>query len=1165
MAKGCTYKLPGIDREFTENELKAYLLDGGLQDAIDSGDISLEEQPQPKTLQTDTGKGKEPPSKPPTTEEEESDETGKRRFSQQVIKSKEILPQVKKGVRAAMDYTIQTNSMSLNEAQEILERIGEDEAYNLVTANSELKPAVRVVLGQTLIKKFNSEYETALKNDDTETANYYLDKTIDLANYVSEKLGTEAGQMIQALSLFGRLTPEAQLRAASKQVKENDTKRVKKRKKDIDNIGSKLQQANEEAADELTSSKKVKSQASKASQKRMKNAQDRAKAAKDKRQKLIDKFKKGGGSITLSSGGLSSEGIEFVGNLAKTYLDEGIANVQVIAEKIIQTLSDLGVEVNETVSKNLNDIIQENVDRVTNKQISKSLSELEQEIGKTIREHYTIPEEAKTSLTDKFINDVGLDESDAKDLAKQVEEEFSRIVSRKKSDILYKEKERLERIKKLDRKKEPRTLADDIIKYSNLGAFDNEQFTEFLKKKLNIGKLTEEEAKKIQELAKKIEKAPEGSPKREATEDLLSYRANMKGINPMETAQAIWYANILSGYATHLRNIVSTFFNGTAFFAAEALRNPKSIPVLMYGGLRGLHRGGYEAYHTVTTGRSPIHISKVETPGALERQKFIGGFFNPYNYLKFVGRLMVAEDVLQFQALKEMRATQQAYKDARKMGYSNPFSKQVWKQIDKNLLNTEERSKQAIQQAEEEGLKPKSVEWKRRVYEIMENNRPIDMTEDAYGFAAKGTFNHPTEGTLGAMTNAIAQALDQNIGGIRPLRFFVPFTRIITNVVNNALDFGPVGLIRAARGKRGFETLDKGASKGTYKELTPEERKQLVARASLGIAMTGALYALTKVPCKDGHNVLEITGGGTGDYKKDAQLKQTGWQPFSIRVCGGSYLSYKYTPLIFNLGLIGYLEDNNKYRKDNDTTAWKKIMLGLYQTGQLALDNTWVGSTSDLMKTFAESTPDRLASGVNKSLQNIASQGIMPNAYTQAAQQVEEIMNLPQKQVDGMWDRMLQHVPIARNKLKNKINALGEEIPTDYDFFISENKPHKVWDFLNEKKIWIPPINKNSLIILDQKTGEERAATGDEYYNFSKLRGAYIKEEVEKLMDNGVTIKTGNQEDEKRADDLSQAELNKVIRKIKSDATKKAKTELFSPEGGEPKPKKERVIIDINE
>jgi len=1146
------YEAPKVDEE----KIKA--INERYQKQIDEANTPIAEpvkpeESKPTETKPDTDSGaavppKEPPKKEPVKSEDE-ESSPQRRFTKQMLKSDELSEASKADIAKTLDYVRQTNEMTLKEAADVINKVGVDEAQNLVMNDGELKPVVRVVVGMTLIKKYN---ELAAKAESQADKDYYYDKSIQTATFVTEKLGTEPGQMIQAFSLWSRLSPEAQLRAAVKDVKQQYAKKAKKRKPDIDDIGEKLQKANEEAAEELTKSKKVKSSVDKAQKTGVQKAKDKVQKAKDKRKKLIDKYKgKKGGGLTLSSGGLTKEGIEYVGELVKTYIDEGIANLELIARNISQHLKDVGANVSDDVNRNISDIIREQLDASANKKIAKSLSELETEVGKIIRSHYTVPVVQGESLKQKLINEAGLEGKEAEDLANEIQKEFEAIATRKKQDILFKERAKLDKIQHdLERgvPKKRKEVQDDIVKYSNLGAFSQEDFFDFLSKKLNLGTLTAVEAKEIERLAKLIEKAPEGSPKNDATQDLLKFRANMKGVSFMEAAQAVWYANILSGHKTHAVNIVSTFFNGLFSFASEAVRSPRSIPVMMYGAARGLRRGGFEAWHTLTTGRSPIHISKIETPGTLERIRFIGGWFNPGNYLKFVGRLMQAEDVLQFQALKEMRATQLAYKEARRLGEKNPFSKKTWKIVEEKLLNTKERSDEAKSQAEQEGLVPKSVEWKRRVYELMELNRDIKMTEEAYGFAAEGTFNHQPEGTLGALNNGISSMLDMTIGGARPLRFFVPFTRIITNVVNNALNYTPVGFIRAARGQRGFESFDKGIFKGAYKELTPEQRKQIIAKASLGVALTGGLYALTKIPCKDGHNVLEITGGGTGDYGKDAQLKESGWQPYSIRACGGSYISYKYTPLVYNLAFIGFKNDNEKYGKDDDRTFMNKTMGALYQTGQLALDGTWVSSTSDLMGTIASSSPSQLGSNIEKTVTKMVAQTVVPNYYLQGAQQTEEWMNLNQKDARNQFDRIKQHIPVARNSMNDRLNALGEPIKTDIDVFISEKKPHKIWDFLNEKGIFISTINPNSFIIYDADTNEERKGTDDEYYEFSKLRGDKIRKDIERLMDSDdFPVIEDGQVIKKKGIDLNKTQLKEEIRTISARATTEAKKELFEP------------------
>lgn len=74
----------------------------------------------------------------------------------------------------------------------------------------------------------------------------------------------------------------------------------------------------------------------------VKTAKAKAAAARQKRASLIEKYKKNkGGGLTLSAGGLTKEGIEFVGEVAVTYIQEGIANVEVLVQKVLADIKDV--------------------------------------------------------------------------------------------------------------------------------------------------------------------------------------------------------------------------------------------------------------------------------------------------------------------------------------------------------------------------------------------------------------------------------------------------------------------------------------------------------------------------------------------------------------------------------------------------------------------------------------------------------------------------------------------------------------------------------------------------------------------------------------------------------------------------------------------------------
>lgn len=207
----------------------------------------------------------------------------------------------------------------------------------------------------------------------------------------------------------------------------------------------------------------------------------------------------------------------------------------------------------------------------------------------------------------------GLEKEEATELAKEIETEFDRIATRKKRNILYNEKSRFDKINNLKGTKKPekKTVAEELIKYSNLGAFEGKDFVDLVAKKFGLGEISSEQAAKLMELAEKVKNAPEGSPKNSATEDLLSYRAKLRGNDLGDTVLSVYYANILSGYKTHEKNLISTFFQSMGEISTEMVKDPKSIPYLLAGYLNGVGRRGVtEARHTLVTGKSPIHIKK---------------------------------------------------------------------------------------------------------------------------------------------------------------------------------------------------------------------------------------------------------------------------------------------------------------------------------------------------------------------------------------------------------------------------------------------------------------------------------------------------------------------------------------------------------------------------
>jgi len=1145
------------DKEAFEDKFKNLLNEEYAIQESTAGEVPV----QPEAGVSEEVEAGVPPTRPPKAPEKGEGEGRKeeRRFTERLIETPGLLSAIKKGVAPTLEYIRQTNAMTVQEAEQIINVLGEDKAYSAMKSE-DTKGAVRVVLGQVLIKRYNKLAKEAKTKEEKDL---YIDTTIDIAEYVTVKLATEAGQTIQAFSLWDKLTPEAQLVFAARQKGRSARKNINKAKKDVDVIKEKFDKANEEAVKEILKTEEVSNTIKKDSQEGIQKAKNRAAKARQKRADIINKYK-GKGGITFTTGGLTKEGIEFVGEVAVTYIEEGLAEVQVIVEKVLADIKSIsGKEPSETVKREVFEIADKELAKADIDMV-KSVKDKKMRIDEIAIQHFTSKEKVKKELAQKFMDQADMSESNAEALAKRFEEAFDRVVSRKKAEILSKNKKRFERVRKAVNeqaaiKAEPKTLQDEIIKYSNLGAFNTEDMLDYLSDKFKLGQLTKEQAAKIKELAEKIQTAPEGTPKREATEDLLAYQANLNGGNWGEVAQGIWYANILSGYRTHEKNVVSTFINSWVDLGAEMIADPKSAPYLIAGYIQGVKkRGLLEAGRTLATGRSPIHVAKIEVPDILERKTFIGGGYNPANWFKYVSRTMKAEDVLSFQGLKEARSYQLARKEASKLGF-NTWSGSGWKKVNELLFNTTERYEIAVAQAESEGLKPNTKNWKRRVYELMENSRPTQMTEDAYNFAAHGTFNYESDGTLGAFTNAVSKALDVKVGGVQPGRFVVPFTRIITNVVNNALDYSPVGLIRVAKGARGFKSFDEiSLTKGAYKPFTPEQRRIVAVKAAIGISFAAMFQYMAET------GQIQISGEGPEDEKKKAQLRESGWQAYSIKI-GDKWYSYQLTPLALVLGMLGNFNDAAKYGKDDEQTLLRRLNVAALKFGGMIADMTWINSAGTFLGSFVEPKISEQQRSVEKALSGMA-RGFVPFSQmtSQATQAYNSIFQVPAKQVNNSWEALYQDLPIARNSLNDKINALGEPVIKDIDIMVSREKADPVWKFLTEKQGWVAPLSKKTVFVFDERLRQDRPLTDNEFYELSKLRGSIIKENIKKILTEAYPVLRDGVKTYVLGEDMTSAELNKILSKIiEPMATKEAKARIFGVNYSEME--KDELDAEINE
>jgi hypothetical protein len=756
--------------------------------------------------------------------------------------------------------------------------------------------------------------------------------------------------------------------------------------------------------------------------------------------------------------------------------------------------------------------------------IKEAMKEMNITISDIVTSHYTVYDATKKSLVDKLVEQAGLSESEASVLAKAIEKEFDKIATEKKQKLL-------EKILSNKKRKTPeaKSLEQELIRLTNLGAFSDSDVMSKWAEKMGYPKLTQEQVKEIQKLADAVQRAGKGFERFRAIEDLLSYQANLKGVSQLDVAISIWYANILSGFTTQTINTVANLLNAATLYANAVAQNPKNAKFIASGFIEGFKRGLIEAKETFRTGYSPIR-GKVEVPPVLERVKF-EGFSKPLEYAKLIGRLMKAADVLVFEALKEMRAYQLAAKQSAKTSALEPSQSikdkaaemlgksdymieeatettELWYENKVEEINESNLSKEE----KEKALKQAKIDKQRKLYEYLEEQRSPEFQSEVADYAARGTYNYKPEGILGWMASAINQAKDKlNIAAedatnpfqqaaINTAKVFtnaiVPFTNIIANVANESLNYTPVGIARRISGTTALSY--------NKKELTDQQKADLMTKAVIGNSLMVAIYLLATLPAGDDDEpVIEITANGTGDYRKNYELQADGWQPYSVKV-GKKWISYQYTPFMIPLSFIGNIKDYEKYRgeKLTDMAFGNQAAVAFGHTFRTLLDMTALSSLNKFLSASLDPRNENKVEDLLKASEKTATSVVVPNLFTQSAKYIESAFQIPLKETsDQRFGNVLQHIPYVRNKYYDKLNALGEPVMPDTDKFLSTSKDEPIWGLIANKKAFIGKPSIKQMKRIDAETGQERFYTQEEYYNYGAIRGALIKEAIIKDFD----------------------------------------------------------------
>lgn len=660
--------------------------------------------------------------------------------------------------------------------------------------------------------------------------------------------------------------------------------------------------------------------------------------------------------------------------------------------------------------------------------------------------------------------------------------------------------------------------------------------------------LTDEERQNIVDLAKNVQSADEGLPKDEATYALGNYVSTITPVAATDIMEAIWYAHILSGITTQSTNFFANLWNsfaeGAVVGTRESIKTKSVMPFLngIKGFLSGIKQGANDAADIIKTGVTKQDGDKFKQGNILEFfswKQVVGnkagkvldwaGGYSP-KILKYVGRALAATDAAFSRANSEAISRVMAYNIAQEEGKTNPDLK-INKRVDELLNKTAEKKAEAQEKAKAEGYLEGTTRYRRRVGEIMEAGRSKELRKEADEFGKRVTLNYEPEGFMRPVYK-LALALQQST---KLTRMFIPFTRIVVNLTENALNYTPLGFVKTAVGSTTTDTTLKG---NVRRKLTPDERADFAIKATIGLSTFVLLSGLTG---EDDDDLFEITANGSGNKQKNYELMKSGWRPYSIKTKDGRYISYKDWPIAPVLAAVGAMHDSGKYNSSDEPTneatiAAQAMVVSLYDKSVMKGLQDFV-EIIDPKEEYNQSTKmfDRLKNWGADQARTMA----VSNFTQQAFKFSSEAMDNPIKASKGV-ERIYRDIPYLNDGLNPILDVFGEPVkPSTSERLlpITLGKPSKdqVLAAFNENGVYIGKPKTRPLFLSSDPSNEEtRPMTDQEYYQFTKRSGQITKEIIMEEWDEIKKILAITDKKKRRA------ELKDYMSKLIGDAREEA-------------------------
>lgn len=226
--------------------------------------------------------------------------------------------------------------------------------------------------------------------------------------------------------------------------------------------------------------------------------------------------------------------------------------------------------------------------------------------------------------------------------------------------------------------------------------------------------------------------------------------------------------------------------------------------------------------------------------------------------------------------------------------------------------------------------------------------RPKQVEISTWKKANSVGLNAPAPGYIGYIAHAIETNLKsmEGIPALNKVKYLVPFTNSIAQLMGRAVDMTPFAFVGATMGK-------------DFTNRTDFERMTMIGAAITSTAaMTAlAMYGLKQLELPEDERLFDIIGNYSSDKKKRDVFTGNGGLLYSVKI-GNAYIPFGETPFVLMLGGVASVLDRVRDGKEPSPETATEMMY----SGSVMLMNTVKGlsslsmlrGVSELMSSFSD-------------------------------------------------------------------------------------------------------------------------------------------------------------------------------------------------------------------